>query len=146
MSNHIASATSQIAVQALNLLSARDFDGLRAILSPNVRLDWPYHYSGSPVVIEGADAFMDAVRVIKVFQELEIVLVDVNELNQTGTTIIEARSRGTYSTDRPNYTNHYIFVLTVVDGKVTVWREFYNPLEVIKANAKPEKKAPINAS
>lgn len=146
MSIQATSVSSQIAVKALNLLAARDFDGLRAMLSADIKMDWPYHESGSPVVIEGADAFMNAVRVIKVFQVLAIKLVDVNELNGSGTTIIEARSNGTYANGRPSYTNHYIFILTVVDGKITVWREFYNPLEVMKVIGSPKPTAVTSAS
>ena len=139
MSGQPVSTASQIAIQALNLLSARDFDALGGLLAPNVKLDWPYHHSGSPVVIEGVDAFLKAVRVIEVFKDLEIRIVDVCESKETGTTIIEARSRGTYSSDRPSYTNHYLFMLTVVGGRVVVWREFYNPLEVLKVSARPVK-------
>jgi ketosteroid isomerase-like protein len=126
MSTDIGSLSSGVAVHALNLLAARDFDGLRALLAPDVKLDWPFHQSGSPVRIEGADALIDAVRIIKVFQDLEIRLLEVNEQRDSGTSIIEARSRGTYADGRPDYTNHYIFILKVVNGKVALWREFYN--------------------
>lgn len=42
--------------------------------------------------------------------------------------------------------NHYIFMFTVVDGKITVWREFYNPLEVLKVIGNPNPKATTSAS
>lgn len=142
-----ASSSSQIGVHALNLLAARDFESLRNLLAPDVKLDWPYHQSGVPVLIEGADAFIEAASVIKVFKDLEIRQIKVNELSDSGITIIEARSTGTYANGRTSYTNHYIFLLKIVEGKVTLWREFYNPLEVMKVSggARGEKKATASA-
>ncbi|AEI81825.1 hypothetical protein CNE_BB1p04010 (plasmid) [Cupriavidus necator N-1] len=147
MSTDTGSLPSEVAIHALKLLAARDFEGLRALLAPDVTLDWPFHQSGSPVRIEGADSLMDAVRIIKVFQDLEIRILEFNEQKDGGTSIIEARSRGTYADGRPDYTNHYIFILKIVNGKVTRWREFYNPLEVMKAAAgtKAGKTAPARA-
>lgn len=139
MSRDIGSLPSDVAIHALNLLAARDFDELRALLAPDVKLDWPFHQCGSPVRIEGADALIDAVRIIKVFEDLDIKLIEVNEQGDSGISVIEARSRGTYADGRPDYTNHYMFILKVVKGKVALWREFYNPLEVMKASAKVEK-------
>lgn len=140
MSTPSASTSSQLAIESLRLLAARDFDGLRAILSPNITLDWPYHQSGSPVLINGVDAFIDAVRVVSVFQSLEIAIVDVSELQHSGTIMIEARSVGVYAGKRSSYANHYIFILTVVDGRISAWREFYNPLAVLKLSARTERK------
>jgi hypothetical protein len=145
MSTDIDSMRSHVAIDALDLLAARDFDGLRALLAPDVKLDWPFHQSGAPVLIEGADAFIEAVRIVKVFQDLEIKLIEVNALE--GTSILEARSRGTYADGRPSYANHYVFILKVIDGKVALWREFYNPLAVLQANAgaRLARKAPAAA-
>jgi len=124
-----------IALQALAALSARDFEALRALLAPDVRLEWPYHPSGEPVVIDGAEALIAATRVVEVFQRLGIRVINVVDQASAGRTIIEARSEGTYANGRPSYKNHYVFMMTVQNGKITEWREFYNPLEVMKVTA-----------
>jgi ketosteroid isomerase-like protein len=136
VSTSTASPNATVALKALAALGARDFDALRALLSPDVRLEWPYHPSGEPVVIDGADALIAATRVVEVFQSLDLRVIDVVEQASANRTIIEARSEGTYANGRPSYKNHYIFVLTVRDGKITEWREFYNPLEVMKVAAR----------
>ena len=132
MATSTTSPCAAIAVKALATLAERDFDALRALLSPDVRLDWPYHQSGEPVVLTGSDAFIDATRVVEAFQRLDIEVCNIVEEAGTGRSIVEARSVGTYANGRPAYTNHYIFMLTVRDGKITEWREFYNPLSVMK--------------
>jgi ketosteroid isomerase-like protein len=136
MPRSTASPNVSIALKALDALGARDFDALRALLSPDVRLEWPYHPSGEPVVIESAGALIEATRVVEVFRSLDIRVVDVVEQPSAGRTIIEARSEGTYANGRPSYKNHYLFMLTLKDGKITEWREFYNPLEVMKVTAR----------
>jgi len=130
-----AAPDAGIALQALAALGARDFGALRALLAPDVRLEWPYHPSGEPVVIDGADALIAATRVVEVFQRLDIRVINAVEEPSAGRTIIEARSEGTYANGRPSYKNHYVFMLTVQNGKITEWREFYNPLEVMKVTA-----------
>jgi ketosteroid isomerase-like protein len=94
MSTFTASPNASITLKALAALGARDFDALRALLSPDVRLEWPYHPSGEPVVIEGADALIAAMRVVEVFQSLVIRIIDVVEQPSAGRTIVEARSEG----------------------------------------------------
>jgi len=141
MSTSTASPNAGIALKALDALGARDFDTLRTLLSPDVRLEWPYHPSGEPVVIEGAGALIEATRVVEVFKSLDIRVIDVVEQANAGRTIVEARSEGTYANGRPSYQNHYVFMLTVNDGKITEWREFYNPLEVMKVTARRARSA-----
>lgn len=136
MSTSTASPIASISLLALAALAARDFDALRALLSPDVRLEWPYHPSGEPVIIEGAGALIAAMRVVEVFQSLDIRVIDVAEQANAGRTIIEAQSEGTYANGRPSYRNHYVFMLAVKDGKITEWREFYNPLEVMRVTAR----------
>lgn len=137
------SANADLAVRAVLYQGDRDFDGLRSISDPDVVLDFPYHPNGAELHY-GVDEMIKQFSVINVFQTFKIEVVDVFDTGGE-TVIVEGRSRGTYKSGRPDYTNHYLFVLSFRDGKLTKWREFYNPLEAMKQNygkPRPDKAAP----
>lgn len=123
---------AKLAVKVVLFQGDRDFDALRAASAPDVTLEFPYHPTG-PKFFTGVDAMIKEFSVINVFQTFKIDVIDVFDTGGD-TVIVEGRSRGTYKSGRPDYTNHYLFVLSFADGKLTRWREFYNPLEAMKQN------------
>ena len=126
------SANAELAVRAVTYQGDRDFEALRAISAPDAVLEFPYHPNG-PQVHQGAEAMIREFSVINVFQTFKIEVVDVFDTGGE-VVVVEGRSRGTYKSGRPDYTNHYLFVLSFRDGKLTRWREFFNPLEAMKQN------------
>lgn len=123
---------ADLAARAVVLQGQRDFDGLRAISDPEVVLEFPYHPNG-PVEYRGVDAMLDQFAVLAAFETLDIQPVQIFDTGGD-VVVVEGRSRGTYRSGRPDYENHYLFVLSFRDGKLTRWREFFNPLEAMKQN------------
>lgn len=121
-----------LAAKLVTFQGDRDFVSLKAASQPDVVLDFPYWPTG-PQTFTGVDMMIKQFSVINVFQTFKI---DVIEVFDTGgdTVIVEGRSVGTYKSGRPDYTNHYLFVLSFRDGKLSRWREFFNPLEAMKQN------------
>lgn len=122
----------ELAAQAVLFQGNRDFDLLRAICHPDVELDFPYWPTGVKRLV-GVDAMIDQMSVIKVFGTFKIEIVDIFDTGGD-VVIVEGRSHGTYKSGRPDYRNHYLFALSFRDGKLTLWREFFNPLEAMKQN------------
>lgn len=122
----------ELATQAVLFLGDRDFESLRAISHSEMELHFPYWPTGAKQFV-GVDAMIDQMSVIKVFQTLSIEVVDIFDTGGD-VVIVEGRSHGTYKSGRPDYRNHYLFVLSFRDGKLTQWREFFNPLEAMKQN------------
>lgn len=126
------SPTAKLALSAALMQGERDFDGLRAISAPDVVLEFPFHPNG-PEEHHGVDAFINTISVLKVFETFTIRAEAVYD-NGGDEILIEGRSCGTYRSGRLPYENHYIFALSFRDGKLTRWREFFNPLEAMKQN------------
>lgn len=123
---------ADLAAHAVVLQGQRDFTALRAICDPDVVLEFPFHPNG-PVSFEGVDAMIGQFSVLAAFETLEITPTQVFGTGGE-TVIVEARSRGTYRSGRPDYLNHYLFVLSFKNGKLSRWREFFNPIEAMKQN------------
>lgn len=123
---------AELAAKVVIFQGDRDFDALREASAPDVALEFPYHPTGAKF-FTGVDAMIKEFSVINVFQTFKIDIVDIFDTG-CDTVIVEGRSRGIYKSGRPDYTNHYLFVLSFADSKLTRWRKFYNPLEAMKQN------------
>ena len=136
------SSNAGLAVRAVTCLGNRDFAALRAMLDDAVELEFPFHPKGARTY-RGIDAMLRQFSAIDVFETMSIEIVRVFNTGEE-TVIVEGRSKGHYNTSRPDYTNHYLFVLSFADGKLQRWREFYNPLELMKQSDPPPQAAPAS--
>lgn len=142
-----STSNAELAAHLVVLQGQRDFAAFRALCDPDAVLEFPFHPNG-PVSFNGADAMIGQFGVLAAFETLEVTPVEVFDTGGD-TVIVEGRSRGTYRSGRPDYLNHYLFVLSFKNGKLTRWREFFNPLEAMKQNygkARPEKSSSESAT
>jgi len=118
-------------LRAMNALSARDMAGLRALLADDAVLEWPF--AGREVVAyRGGDTAIKMFSPINVFEIFSLTVTDIHEPADSGIVILEAHSHGIFADTRPDYHNRYVFILSIADGKITRWREYFNPVEGAK--------------
>jgi ketosteroid isomerase-like protein len=87
---------------------------------------WPTKVSGRESVLE----YMGGVHnVIRGWHMGIDTLYDVGD----GTVIVEMHGSGEVVATGKPYTQNYIAVLKIEDGKVVLWREYSNPLSVFEA-------------
>lgn len=130
---------SRLALRAIEIASERELESFREVCAPDVVLGFPFHPNGAETH-HGVEAMIKQFSVEKAFQAFS--LEAVNLYDNGDVIVVEGRSHGTYKSGRPDYRNHYIFVITCKDGRITHWNEFFNPLEAMKqnyGNPKPEK-------
>jgi ketosteroid isomerase-like protein len=63
----------------------------------------------------------------------------VHHDQQTGVVVLEYASEGHVVPTGAPYANHYISVLTIVDRKITHWRDYLDPLAVFDATGWPSR-------
>jgi len=121
-----------IGLQAMKYLSARDMAGLRGLLADGAIVEWPF--AGRKIVtFTGGDTAIKMFSPIYVFESFELTVTDLHEVPQHGTVIMQGHSHGVFGDTRPDYRNRYVFILGISDGKITRWREYFNPIEGGKA-------------
>lgn len=141
MNHDNLSPNALVALRGLECASIRNLEGFRDVCAPDVILDFPFHPNG-PESHHGVEAMIQQFSVEKVFETFRIDAVDL--IDGGDRIVVEGRSHGTYRSGRPPYDNHYIFVITVRDGRIARWSEFFNPLEAMKQNygkPRPQKDA-----
>jgi ketosteroid isomerase-like protein len=139
MSLTTKSEIGAIGLRALQCLSARDMAGLRALLANDAVVEWPF--AGRKIVtFHGGDTAIKMFSPIQVFAKFDLIITDIHELPEAGTVVLEAHSHGIFADGRPDYVNRYVFILSVAGGRVTRWREYFNPIEGGKAFGRPDER------
>lgn len=131
MNTENLSPNAQVALRGIKVASDRTLEGFRDVCHPDIAMNMPFHPNG-PLSTRGVEAMIREFSVEKVFQTFALDAIDLFECGER--IVVEARSRGTYRSGRPDYCNHYLFVLTIQRGTIVRWDEFYNPIEALKQN------------
>jgi uncharacterized protein len=119
-------ANKQALRRAMDGISALDLDAVLAELHDDVRFELRYEEA---VPDSGQDGIRDLLASMFVlFGKFTITLTDVYDLLDPN--MVVARYRGdALGRDKPVvYQNDYIGVFEFRDGKITLWREYDNPL------------------
>ncbi len=116
---------------AIAAVGALDIAGAREHLADDLVLELPFRSGGHARTLVGDDAHAFMALLPKLFDRMDFVEVTVHGATSSGVIAAEYVSRGETRTGRP-YHNRYAAFFEVTDGKITRWREYFDP-EVIAA-------------
>jgi uncharacterized protein len=122
-------------------LSARQFGTLEEVLDDDAVFDVAYspETSSFPNPLKGAKAIrgMFVTGVAGMFSRLEFEVLETYLGQESDVIVVEYASSGVAApTGRP-YSNRYVGIFTVSDGRVARWREYHNPERMIEAFGSP---------
>jgi ketosteroid isomerase-like protein len=118
---------TEVFTRSLDLLLAKDIDGWVALWAPDGVFEFPFAVPGAPHRLDGRDAvraymadYPDHID-LRSFQD-----VRVHRTDDPATIIVELRGTGrAVATGRP-FDMPYIQVVTVHDGRITRFRDYWN--------------------
>jgi uncharacterized protein len=119
-------ANKQTLRRAIAGISALDLDAVVAELHDGVRFELPYE---AAVPDSGVDGIRDLLgSMFVMFGKFDMTVTDIYDLLDPN--MLVARYRGdALGRQKPVvYQNDYIGVFEFRDGKITLWREFDNPM------------------
>jgi uncharacterized protein len=119
-------ANKQTLRRAMDGISALDLDAVLGELHEEVRFELPYE---AAVPDSGQDGIRDLLgSMFVMFGKFTLTLTDIYDLLDPN--MLVARYRGdALGREKPVvYQNDYIGVFAFRDGKITLWREFDNPM------------------
>jgi ketosteroid isomerase-like protein len=119
-------ANKQTLRRAMDGISALDLDAVVAELHDDIQFELPYENAVPDSGIDGIRTLLGSMFVM--FGKFTITLTDVHDLLDPN--MLVARYRGdALGRHKPvAYRNDYIGVFAFRDGKITLWREFDNPM------------------
>ena len=128
------STPGDVFVEATEAIRAGDVDGWLATCRDDVVLEFPYAPEGRPRRIEGKAAAGDYLRAIPSQIDFERVTnLEVHQTVDPNTAIIEWSASGRVKATGAPYEMDYVVVLVLVDGKMAVYRDYWNPVTVLAA-------------
>ncbi|KWT57993.1 phenazine biosynthesis protein PhzA/PhzB [Streptomyces albus subsp. albus] len=116
---------------ATRLLLAKDMDGWIALCADDVLVEFPFAPPGSPTELVGRAALADYLGDYMEHVDLrDIPHLKIHLTDAPDTVIAEMRATGRIVATGDPYDLSYIVVMTARNGRITHYRDYWNPLAV----------------
>lgn len=106
-----------------------DIDGWLARAHDDIVVEFPYAPPGRPTSVTGKEAVGEYLRAVPAQIDFdEITHLEVHQSVATDTAVIEWSARGRVKATGAPYEMAYVVVLTLADGLMKTYRDYWNPL------------------
>lgn len=114
---------------ALDLLLKHDMAGFAGLWAPDGGLEFPFASPGYPTRVEGRDAIGEYLRDYPDLLDIrEVTAKAVHETADPAVVVVEFTVAGVVVASRKPYELSYIAVITVEDGEIRRYRDYWSPL------------------
>lgn len=118
---------------ATNAFITGDAQGWLSHAHPDIVLEFPFAPSGLPSRIEGKAAVEQYLRSVPGQVEFDdVTVLHEHQTTDDDTAIIEWSARGHVKATGAPYEMAYAVVVTLIDGQMAVYREYWNPLVALE--------------
>jgi hypothetical protein len=121
------STAAELCREYLRSIAARDVDGMVAVLAADAVSEFPFAPAGTPTSFAGAEAvrgFLDLV-IARLLATIELHGLEITEVNPS---LAFAEFTSDCTTKKGlRYQNRYVVRVEARDGKVSLWREYFDP-------------------
>ncbi|WP_372664129.1 nuclear transport factor 2 family protein [Amycolatopsis kentuckyensis] len=120
---------SDLVEQALDLLLKHDMAGFADLWAPDGVLEFPFAGPGYPPRVDGRDAIREYLRDYPNLLDVRAVVAKtVHETTDPAVIVAEFTVAGVVVATGKPYELSYIAVLTVEDGEIRHYRDYWSPL------------------
>lgn len=127
------SEAQDLAQRWLGALHALDIGAAVELLADDAVLEIPLAPPGLPDRFEGKAAIEAFLSSSQVFSKLDFHDIAVHETSDPELVVVEFRSSGTFTATGLNYANRYALVVRARNGRIVLYREYFNPLALAGA-------------
>ncbi|GAA2405129.1 hypothetical protein GCM10010191_11130 [Actinomadura vinacea] len=135
MSDELRAGNIKVTIDYINAINTWDFAAMATLLHPEAALVMPYAPDGFPRETRGRDAVIDFIRQVPDLidpENLHDVVIhgwgdDPNEL------VAEYKSATRVKATGLPYANDYIVRITLADGMIIRFAEYYDPIKLVVA-------------
>ncbi|MGW5722775.1 nuclear transport factor 2 family protein [Amycolatopsis sp. NPDC003865] len=115
--------------RALDLLLKHDMTGFAGLWAPDGVLEFPFAGPGYPKRVEGREAITEYLRDYPNLLDVrEVVAKTVHETTDPAVVVAEFTLAGVVVATGKPYELSYIAVITVEDGEIRHYRDYWSPL------------------
>jgi len=125
--------SAEIARRVIELVSSFQFDEIEQYIHEDIVVEAPYQAFHNGPMRRGKTAFMEGMRFVpNVFKAFSLKIHELYDCPEQEAVVFEQTSMGVFAANGGTYQNRYIMVFKFRDGKIHLWREFFNP-EIMNA-------------
>jgi len=122
-----------IVAALMDAISDRNYEVQCELLADDLVLETPFAPPGAPEAVNSRAEYLDAMRgADRAFNRKVMVLDGCDELAGQDALVAQYHADAETRAGRP-FPQRYVGFFWFADGKVTRWREFYNPLVIQQA-------------
>src|SRR5690606_18254413 len=123
-----ALSNAEICEKISQLVSEFRFDEIEKYIHEDIVMEAPYQAVHQGPMRRGKAKFMAGFQFIpKIFQSFSTKTHELYDCPEQSVVIRETTSFGVFIENGKVYQNRYIIVQGFRDGKIVLWREFFNP-------------------
>ncbi|WP_030899713.1 nuclear transport factor 2 family protein [Streptomyces sp. NRRL F-5126] len=120
----------------LRLLLAKDMDGWAGLWAEDGTMEFPFAPPGRPRLLEGREAVAAYMSGYPDHIDLhDFTDVRIHETTDPATIVVEMRGVGRLVRTGGPFDMRYIAVVAFADGRITSYRDYWNPLAVQESGA-----------
>lgn len=117
-----------------DLMLAKDMDAVADLWAPDGIAEFPFAEGNSPRVLRGREEVRAYLAHYPELMDMtEVAALTVRPTDQDDTVVVEWTATGTTVATALPYRLDYIVVLTVRDGLITLFRDYWSPLSAAAA-------------
>lgn len=121
------SANVRMARAAMQAMSDFDFDSVERMVTDDIVVVQPFPAMGMPETMRGRENFLGGVRFVPtMFKEFKLTISQVYDCPADDIVAFEQTSRGIFNIDGSEYRNRYMMIFGFRDGKISLWKEYYD--------------------
>ncbi len=129
-----AMSNADVTRKVIDLVSAFEFDEIAQYIHEDIVMEAPYQAFHNGPMRRGGDLFMEGMRFVpNVFKKFKLNIHELYDCPEQDVVVFEQTSMGIFAANGGTYQNRYIMVFGFRDGKIVLWREFFNP-EIMNAS------------
>ncbi len=126
-------AVWEMIARAVPLLVSRKLDAFADLFAESAIFELPFAPPGAPRRIEGREA----IRAYLTGGPVPLAFTGIKPLahyqtDEPGTLIAEYDAYGHVEGTGRSFTTRYLWIVTVRDGAIVRWRDYWNPLEILE--------------
>ena len=120
--------------KAMTAICAGDLEGWLAQCTDDIVVEFPFTPPGRPQRVEGKEAVRQYLTAYPGQIEFDAVTnLEVHQTVDPDTAVIEMTATGRVKATGAPYAMSYVVVLKTVDGRMALYRDYWNPLMALAA-------------
>ncbi|MFG1694806.1 nuclear transport factor 2 family protein [Nonomuraea sp. NPDC049309] len=130
---------AELVERGIELLLAKDMSGFADLWAEDGAIEFPFAPPGYPRKLEGREAIREYLRDYpQIYDVREVARKVIHRTENPEVVVVELELAGIVPRSGEPYRMEYVAIITVRDGEIRHYRDYWNPLQAARSLGGPE--------